>query len=370
MLVGLNLLYLIPNYVGGTQTYAEELLKQLAPLDLNNEYVLFVNQEAATWNPLSAPNVRKVVCPVRGHNRKARYLYEQLILPKLVKKERLDVLHSCGYVGPLHLSCPHIVTIHDLNYIAFGKQMEPIRRSTLAFLVPRVAQRAQKIIAVSEFSRSEILRHLKVEPHKVCVVHEAPRGRRLSASSCAEKIRAELNLKSPYLAAFSSLSPHKNIPVLLEAVARISPLYPYKLVLIGHTPPGSAIEQRINQLSLGHLVVCTGYISDEAAEAILQGATLFVFSSLYEGFGLPALEAQQAGTPLVCSKAGSLPEIAGDGAIYFDPCSVDSLTQAIRTVLDDQALQAELKRKGYANLARFSWHKAAMETLALYRQVA
>ncbi|CCW35491.1 glycosyltransferase family 4 protein [Chthonomonas calidirosea] len=369
MRIGINLLYLLPNHVGGTQTYAEGLIQGLASIDKDNEYCLFVNLEAENLQLTDAPNVRKVVCPVRASSRRARYLYEQLQLPQRIKREGIELLHSCGYVGPLWPACPHIVTVHDLNYIAFGNQMEASRRLMLAFLVPRIARRAARVIAVSEFTRQELIVHIGLKKEQICVIHEAPKARPPCPKQKLQEVRQQFGLDGPYLLAFSSLSPHKNIPFLLEGFSKIASIYSYPLVLVGHTPPGSEVEQKIEQLGLGDRVIRTGYVADDVVSALLDGATLFVFPSKYEGFGLPILEAQQAGVPVVCSQVASLPEVAGEGALYFDPHSQTSLLSALRTALDDDSIRKALRQKGYANVARFSWKKAAEETLALYKAV-
>lgn len=369
MRIGLNLLYLLPNHVGGTQTYAEGLIQGLASLDKQNEYCLFVNQEAENLFFTDAQNFRRVVCPVRASNRRARYFYEQFQMPQRAKKEGIELLHSCGYVGPLRLACPHIVTVHDLNYIAFGDQMEVSRRLMLAFLVPRVARRAARVIAVSDFTRRELVEHIGLKKEQICVIHEAPKARPPCPKQKFHEVRERFGLDGPYLLAFSSLSPHKNIPFLLEGFAKITSIYPHRLVLVGHTPPGSEVEHKIERLGLGDRVICTGYVSDDIVNALLDEATLFIFPSKYEGFGLPILEAQQAGIPIVCSQTASLPEVAGEGALYFDPYSEESLISALRTVLDDKTIREALRQKGYANVARFSWKKAAAETLAIYKAV-
>ncbi|HLI49176.1 MAG TPA: glycosyltransferase family 1 protein [Chthonomonas sp.] len=369
MRIGLNLLYLIPNHVGGTQTYAEDLIHGLSTIDSENEYVLFVSKEAQAAPYTPTPNFRMVVCPIWAQNRKARYLYEQIHFPRLVKQEQISLLHSCGYVGPLFTPCPHIVTIHDLNYLAFGEQMEPLRRRALALLVPRVARRATKVHAISEFTKQEIITHLRVDSSKICVIHRSSRPKPSCSPDKVREVLCHLHIQQPYLLAFSSLSPHKNIPFLVEGFAKLTETYPHQLVLIGHTPPNSVVEQTITKLGLGDRVICTGYVDELTVAALLQAAHVLVFPSHYEGFGLPALEAQWAGVPLVCSHAGSLPEIAGEGAIYFDPCSYDSLLSALRQVLNSETLQAQLRQKGYANVTRFTWEKEAQKTLNLYQTI-
>ncbi len=371
MRIGINLLYLLPGIVGGTQTYAQELLRALANRPEPHEYALFVNEEARDLPLPSAPNFERIVCPVRAHARSARYRYEQLALPRQLKHRELDVLHSLGYVGPIHAPCKHVVTIHDLNYRAFKGAMRADKRVVLGFFVRQTAHHADHIIAVSEFSKEQIVQHLRVRANKVTVVHEAAKQPDQTYSS--EEQRAILRshgLNAPYIVAFSSQSLNKNIPRLLAAFALLSPDVAHNLVLIGHVPPEANVARDIVRLGLSGRVVCAGYLPDAHVPVLLRHADLFVFPSWYEGFGLPALEAQLAGVPVACSHAASLPEVAGEGAAYFDPVSVEDMARTLRQCLNDPDLRVRLRAQGTANANRFSWEQAARDTLAVYAQIA
>jgi glycosyltransferase involved in cell wall biosynthesis len=365
MRIGLNLLYLLPGIVGGTQVYAENLIRAMAARAPGHRYVLFLNEEARDL-PIEGDNIECVVCPVRAASRARRYAYEQLMLPGVVRRHRIDVLHSLGYVGPWACPCPHVVTIHDVNFIAYGDRMPPGRRHILHFTTAQTAQRCQRVIAVSEFGRSEIVEHLRVPSDKVTAVPEAARVFPPLSADEALNIRRSYGLDAPYIAAFTSVSPNKNIDRLLEAFDRIAPRAPHRLLLIGHTPP-----QPFGGHEIVHpdRVVRTGYVPDEHVPALLGGTSLFAFPSLYEGFGLPVLEAQTLGVPVACSIAASLPEVAGDAAEFFDPHSTDAIAAAILRLLSNEDYRQALAARGRANAARFSWGRAADETLAVYERV-
>ncbi len=368
MLIALNLLYLIPGVVGGTETYATALIRALAEEDEDNEYVVYLSSEAADIDVTPGPNFRRVVCPVIAMQRALRYTWEQGILPLQLLKERPALVHSMGYVSPLAAICPQVVTVHDVNYIGHKGRRTAIGRRAFQFFVEQTVKRADKVITVSEFSRSEIIGHMHVSPEKVKVVHSAGRESYdqpvdTSVSDVAKRIGR------PYILAFSSLSAHKNIPRLISAFAEISSSVPHALVLVGHLPEKAAARTAM-QSANDDRIVFTGYIPDAEVDALLKGASLFAFPSLYEGFGLPILDAQHAGVPIACSSAGALPEIAGAGALLFDPYSVDDIADALRRCLLDVGLRASLVQRGADNARRFSWDTTARETLAVYKAVA
>lgn len=364
MRVGINLLYVVPGVVGGTETYAAGLLQGLAQLDGQNEYLVFVNEECADWPVPTVPNMTRVVCPVKAVRRSRRYLFEQSRLPALLGRYAVDVVHSLGYVGPVWTPCPAVVTVPDLNYIALRQTMPLGRRLVLGFLSGLAARRADAVVTISEFSKRAICETLRIAPEVVTVTHLGPRLASPPASADVKAVKERYGLSRPYLAAFGGSALHKNIPRLLAAFAAMDHTRPYVLVLLGHVPPNvhlTAADRRN--------VVATGYVPADHLLPLLSGADAFVLPSLFEGFGLPVLEAQQVGVPVVCSTAGALPEVAGEGAMYFDPHSVADMTDKMTLVVRDPALRAELRRKGLANVGRFSWESTAQKTLAVYSRV-
>ncbi|HDQ41340.1 MAG TPA: glycosyltransferase family 1 protein [Desulfonatronum sp.] len=365
MRIGLNLLYLLPGIVGGTETYAAGLLQGLAEVDDQNDYLVFVNAESAFWSLPKTKNIQRIVCPVRAQSRLKRLVHEQFALPGLAKAHRLDLLHSLGYIAPLRLPCPGVVTIHDMNTKGHGRSMGLPKRLLLSFLVRRSAQSSTHVITVSEFSKQEILSHLHLVPKKISVIHEAPLRGRLTADTPGSP-----DVPRPYILAFASLSPHKNIPRLIEAFALLAPTIPHQLVLAGHIPADGGITQAIARCDLARRVTLAGYLPREKVHALLSAAELFVFPSLYEGFGLPVLEAQARGAVVACANQGALPEVAGNGAAFFAPESARDMAEVIRRCLFDLALRQRLQAMGQRNLDRFSWNKTAQETIAVYERIS
>lgn len=371
MRIALNLLYLIPGVVGGTEVYARSLLEALAELDADNEYVLFVNREAEALPIPSAPNFRRVVCSVRARRRAARYAWEQIVLPGQLRRERASLVHSLGYVGPIGAPCPHVVTIHDLNYLAHADAMSAARRLLLRFFVERTARAADHVLTISHFSRGEILTHLRLPPGGVTVTHLAARADAGEATPATTRDAIDrYGIRPPYVIAFSSLSRHKNIPRLVAAYAQLAGDVPHSLVLVGHLPAGSEVHAAVQASGVGHRVLATGYVPDADVMPLLAGAAVFAIPSLYEGFGLVALEAQRAGVPVACSNRGALPEVAGAGGVFFDSQSTQEMRAALLRVLRDEGLRAQLVNAGAENLRRYSWKATARATLAVYERVA
>lgn len=368
MKIGINLLYLLPGVVGGTETYAAGLLRGLAETDRQNDYCVFVNRESEGWPLPQKANFNRVVCPIRAAGRASRYLFEQLRLPRLLARHRIDLVHSPGYVGPLFAPCPTVVTIPDLNYVAMGHTMPGVRRAALRFFSIQSARRAEHVITISEFSRDELCRTTKLNPGKTTVTHLAamPGGAPDSPVNWDELAR-RYRIRPPYIIAFGGRTLNKNIPHLIRSFARVKETCPHSLVLIGHIPSDVDLASETGELR--DRITLTGPVPQEHVLPLLGHADLFVLPSLYEGFGLPLLEAQQAAVAVACSSAGSLPEVGGEGAVYFDPVSVDQTADAIRRCLADAALRSRLVLKGKENLARFSWEKTARETLSVYQRV-
>ncbi len=362
MRIGVNLLYLIPGVVGGTETYATGLLHGFSLLNDETEFVVFVNQEATSWRIPSTGRFRRIVCDVDGTSRIRRYAYEQFTLHRLLGEHRIDILHSLGYTAPLRGVSKSIVTIHDLNYHAFGNQLPFVRRIALGWFVERAAKSVDHVITVSHFSKGEITKILGIPDEKVTVTYEAPHPYR----NCEAGKSDTIVVNEPYWVAFSSESPNKNLGCLLQAMQRIRAVHGVKtkLVLIGHMPKDPTIRSMIAEG-----IVTTGFLDDEKVSKMLSEAQLLIFPSKYEGFGLPVVEAMACGVPVVCSNAASLPEIAGTAAVFFDPSNIEQMAEAIVLVANSRELQNELREKGFINAAQFSWEKTAVETLGVYRQV-
>lgn len=361
MRIGINLLFMIPGVVGGTEVYAAELVKGLARCAPTADLVVFVNREAASWCLPSSTRVTRVVCPVDGVNRSARYLFEQTVLHRMVRDHGVEVLHSLGYVAPLKLDCPSVVSVPDLNFSVMP-DFPLARRLALGFFVSQSIACSDRTITISEHSRQQIIRLYGVAPETVTVTYLASSVRK-PPGEAIRAFRETLAIKRPYVLAFGSASPHKNIPRLIEAFGHAKRRHdlPHILVVAGHMPPRFRPPQH-------DWLVFTGYLDDGMRTAAIAGAEMFVFPSLYEGFGMPLLEAMACEVPVVCSKAACLPEVGGDAAVYFDPTSVLGMSDALADVVASPALRSTLVERSRTQLKRFSWDATARQTLDVYER--
>jgi glycosyltransferase involved in cell wall biosynthesis len=371
MRIGINLLFLLPGMVGGTETYALSLLAALSQLDKCNAYYVFVNREAAQWDVPEQPGFRKVVCPIHARSRLLRYAWEQFILPLQAKRYGLDLMHSPGYVQPLRLPCKSVVTIPDLNFHNLHDSLPLVRRAVLHFFVRQSARRADYVLTISQASRDQIISVLGVPARKVAVTHLA--AKELTAPAVEfDALSKMLHIQKPYILALSSRSPHKNMLRLIEAFAIIRErgFVEARLILAGHPPRGkSSLDELVKRKSLGDYVGFTGYVSDEVLASLYAHAELFVFPSLYEGFGIPVLEAFTYGVPVALSHAASLPEIGGDAASYFDPRDVQGMAATMMELLCNKELRAQQTERGRERASLFTWESTARATLEAYGRV-
>ena len=355
MRVGLNLLYLIPDVVGGTETYARTTMSRLFRRS-DIDFVLFVNREFTA--PFSMPpHVRLVTVEFDARNRGIRYLVEQTVLPRLASECRLDLLHSMGYVSVLACPCPTVVTIHDLNYRHISMPWH--RRLPLQWFVRESARRSAAIVTGSEFSKREICSELRVRADRVWVIHNAP----MDDVAFVEPL--PLSARAPQILALSSPSAHKNIGRLIRAFARVAPRHPgVKLVVAGLLSRDVAVP-----LSLEGRMEVRGYLDRSSLVDLYRRSHAFFMPSLYEGFGMPVVEAMAFGTPVACSNRAALPEIAGGAALLFDATDEAQMEAALIRLLSDHDEWRRLSAAGRVRARAFSWDSSAEALLRVYQRV-
>jgi glycosyltransferase involved in cell wall biosynthesis len=292
-------------------------------------------------------------------------------LPVRAVRERLGVLHTT-YSAPLVATCPVVVTVHDISFVAHPEWFSARDLRVLSLTVPWSMRRAARILTVSELCRAEIIEHYRVPEERVVAIPNAagPAAQPLTEVEAKDALdQLGLDLHRPYLLAVGNLQPRKNLPRLIEAFGRLlTGGMEVDLVIAG---PRHYLGEQVLAAGreVGDRVHFTGYLSDRQLAACYRCAEAFVFPSLYEGFGIPALEAMAHGVPVASSRGGALPEVCGDAALYFDPLEVDSIEAALRRVLSDSELRAGLIKAGHARERHFSWSRSAEQTLAVYRAV-
>lgn len=361
--VGLNLLYLVPGAVGGTEVYARRLIAALATTRPDLRFTAICGHEAAPVlreEPTWPGNVRVHELPVACADKARRALAEQALLPVAAARLDVDVLHSLGTTHPLALRCAGVVTVHDLIYLHFPQTFPASARLGLRALVGPGARSADRVITGARSMLTDVTEHLAVPAAKVDVVHHGF-GRRPPADVTPEaelRDRFGLGDRRVVLCVSAALE-HKNLPRLIEACRELDAV----LIIAGH--PGRD-RAALEALPGDH--VLTGWIETADLEGLYALATCCAYPSLHEGFGLPVLEAMVRERPLACADATSLPEVAGDAAELFDPLDVTAIRASIAHLLDDPPYASELVRRGRERVKGFSWERAAEGTLASYER--
>ena len=365
--MGLNLVYLVPGETGGMETYARELIPALLAERPDLRITAFVNREAGDqtgpWSDLAT----QVVVPVRARRRAEWIRGEQLLLPRFAKRAGVGIVHSLASTAPGSGSFRRVVTIHDLIYHLFPEAHTGVRSKGMAILVPLAARRSQRIITPSVSTRDDLVRLLKIPEEKIDVVPEGLGSTRSEATPEPE-LRARLDLgERQVVLTASAKRPHKNLLRLLEAWALLPTGDRPVLVLPGYpTPHERELRERAAALGIEGDTRFVGWVSTADLEGLYRLAECFVYPSLYEGFGLPVLEAMARGVPVACSDRGSLGEVAGGAALMFDPESPRAIGDAVRNLFDDPGTRERLRAAGLERAHAFSWRATARATLRTY----
>jgi glycosyltransferase involved in cell wall biosynthesis len=364
--IGINLLYMNRRLSGGSITYGINLVNELIKLDTINNYIIYVNKDCTDLPILTSHNFKIKVIPFYNKVVYVRYFWEQILFPFYLLKDNLDVLHSLGYVGPILCPTKHLVSILDLNYKRHAESMPFSKKVLLGSMVKLMSIFSNKIITISEFSKKEISEELNVNENKLTVTYLSGSNDKYENISSIN-IKSLYNIQSNYIIAFGSPSSHKNIMGLISAFSNLDKKgIDIILVLVGHQHNNNELQDYLLSLDIKDKVFFTGFVPDEHIFPLIHGSKLFVFPSFYEGFGIPLLDAQSAGAPIACSTAASLPEVGGDGALYFNPYDTDEMETVMLRILEDDFLKEDLIKKGLINRSGFSWKKTAEETLECY----
>jgi glycosyltransferase involved in cell wall biosynthesis len=370
--IGLNLIFLVPGETGGMEVAARELIPALlaeAPAEMR--FTAFVNREAAAakdgpWGEL----LPAVTVPVNARNRVQWVLGEQTLLPPLAMRAGVDLVHSLASTAPLWGRFRKVVTVHDLIYARFPEAHAGLRDKGMKVLVPQAVRRSDRVIADSTSTRDDLVGMLGVQPDRIDVVALGLGGVQRAPPMDEREVRVRFDLgERRVLLSLSAKRPHKNLLALIGALARTPSEDRPVLVLPGY-PTAHEVELREHAASEGVAgdVRFPAWVSADELEGLWALAEAFVFPSLYEGFGLPVLEAMARGVPVACSNASSLPEVAGDAALLFDPHDESAIAEAMRRLLDDPKLREQLRAHGLAQVAQFTWERTARLTLESYRR--
>jgi glycosyltransferase involved in cell wall biosynthesis len=349
----------------GIHQYIWQVLCHLPAAELELQPIVYTQQTAAL---AGRPELHLVSSRWPTERRLVRIVWEQTIWPWLARRDGLALAHSMAFVRPLLLSCPTIVTIYDLSFIHYPDAFPAWQRLYLKLQTVHACRRAQQLITISESGRRDVEQQFGVSPERITVVQPGvdPAFRPLPPDEVA-CFRQQHDLPERFVLHVGTLQPRKNLPLLLDAFARL--LAPdVELVMAGGKGWLFAeIFAKVEALGLQDRVRFVGYVPDEALPWWYNAAALLVFPSLYEGFGLPVVEAMACGTPVIAANTSSIPEAAGDAALLFNPIDVNGLAERMDLVLNNTAVSDQLRQQGPLQAKRFSWERAGRETAVVYQ---
>ena len=358
---------------GGIGRYIHELIKAFKHESTDAEFVLFLRKE--NWDLVAeTPKVKKVLVDIHWYGWR-----EQLLLPGIIKKEKVDLMHFPHWNIPFFYHRPFIVTIHDLLLLHYptrsastlGPMSYFFKNLAYKIILRHAINNSRHILAPSEYTKNDIMKNFKVKAEKITVTHLAPMPMADAGTTASSAARPTPfnDIKKPYALYVGVAYPHKNLDGMIKAWKIFCEKHGhnYQLVLAGRK--NYFYDRLASRFHGDDSIVFTGYIPDEDLPALYQGASLYVFPSFYEGFGLPPLEAMQYGVPVASSNATCMPEILNEAAVYFDPHNPDDIADTIWRVLNDENLRQTLNKNSVQLIHNYSWEKTARATLEVYSNV-
>ncbi|MFQ6014991.1 MAG: glycosyltransferase family 4 protein [Anaerolineae bacterium] len=371
MRIGLNaqLLSLTETYRGaGINWYIRNLLLNLPQAGPRHHYIAFLNEKgisshhpALTLRRSRLPTAKPLV----------RILWEQLWQPWAALREGTDLLHCLAFVRPLFSLCPVVITIYDLSFLLFPASFKPANRLYLTYLTRYSVKRAARLIAISASTKNDLAKLLQVPEQKVDVVHCGvdKTFRPIEDQRQLAAFRSKRGLPEKVILFVGTIEPRKNVIGLIAAYSHLKEDFPHVLVIGG--AKGWFYEEVfevVERLGLRERVIFPGYIPQSELPLWYNAAQLFVYPSLYEGFGLPVLEAMACGTPVITSSTSSLPEVVGQAGLTVDPLNSEEIGQAMRQMLGDNELWDQMRQRGLERAREFSWLRTAQETVRVYER--
>lgn len=374
MKIGISALTFIPGGSGGVETYFRNLIDELQKNDKSNTYCILMNSQNIDSINLTSKNFRKLLIEETGRAKFTRKLRlakrdanDSII--RQIEKNNFDLIHfPFQIIQPMGINVKKVLTFHDMQQefwpIFFSAQELEARRRTFK----PSALASNHIVAISNFTKNTLVERYKISSDKISVIYESYDEQLYGKS----KKMDVPDLQKPYFYYPAATWPHKNHLRLLEAFAKLhAKRSEYNLVFSGVKMQATEeILKKIKELDLENEVTILGYLDYEQLPAIYQNAFALVFPSLFEGFGIPLLEAMASKCPIIASNTTSIPEVAGSAALYFDPLDVDAIATEMEKLINDQRLRLELIKEGEKQIKKFSQKKMAQETLNVYKKVA
>lgn len=341
----------------GLGIYAWNLTKHLEEIDTKNRYILLTQSFRL------------------GRRTTHRLFWENVTMPLQALKQSVDILHTTGFSAPCWKGpWRSVVTIHDIIGKIFPENLSWLSRWYWSIWLPFINSKSDRIIVDSNCTKQDLIRYVRINPDKICVIPLAAGSHFTTQVKTSEidSLCRRLGIQKPYLLFVGSMEPRKNLPRIINAFEKIKAKkkIPHQLVVAGLRAVGySAVDQLISERRLSNTVKCLNYVNDRDLIELYNGCDLFLFPTLYEGFGIPILEAMKCGAPVLTSNLSSIPEVAGDAAVYIDPYSEEEIGKGIDRILSDSQLRKDLREKGFRQAGKFNWNQTASQTLAVYEEL-
>lgn len=354
---------------GGNETHYENLLRWLARVDDRNEYVFYFSHLNDAQMATYAPGPRFTATRLAA---KSSVLRVATLLPWAARRDRLDVFQA-QYVLPPALGCKTLLTVADIAYEHFPASFPPLQALRCKLTIPNSIRRADHVLTVSQFSKRDIATRYHVDPDKITVTYHGADAifRPLDRAASRAEVEKRYGVSGPFILYVGRVQARKNVPRLVEGFAQLKQRgAAHKLLIVG--PKDYQFDQllrTIERTQAAQDIVFTGYVPAEELPVLFNAGELFVYPSLFEGFGLPVVEAMACGTPVITSRGSSLEEVAGDAAWLIDPYETESLTAGLEKLLGDPALRAAFARKGLERSKHFSYEAAARQVMQLYERL-
>ncbi len=355
----------------GVARYLKNLLGHISVIDRANEYVIYLSEN------IERPGFFSDRISTRVIEGGPSLAWRHLRLPHAMRADGIDLHFSPSYFLPLFKVCPSVVAVHDLTFKAHPEWFAGDWRMRFDNVFWHAVRRAERIVSASEYSKSDIVRLLNVAPSQVTVIPYAADElfRPVTDESCVEGVRRKYGIPPGFLFTVGSIHTRRNLERLVEAfsLARRQTGIDAFLLIMGTPAPFSPpvdILGTADRFGVSDHVKHLEYVPEEDLLLLYNACGLFAYPSLYEGFGLPVIEAMACGAPVVCSNVTSIPEVAGDATLYFDPEKTEEIAEAISSVLVDETLRSRLSKAGLERASLFSWRRTAVETLAVFNEVA
>ncbi len=375
MKIAINCSYFTPRG-GGIKEYIYNLVKNIDQIDKKNEYVFYIfKDQESFWLDNFGQSLNYKIIPFKKKQRILTAMFSYHFWKKELKIEKFDIFHSPFFHIPSGITCKTVITVHDLRFERFPKSYQKLRLLYLKYKVPRSLKKADHIISISDFTKNEIIKFYRLPKNKITTIHEAIDLKRFNPKNILQseenEILKKMNLtKNNFFLSVGHIEPRKNYERLIKAFIEFKKLKKnnYKLVIVGKKNLNyKNVIKLIEENNLN--ILYNNYVSEKELITLYKNAYIFVFPSYYEGFGFPPLEAATLGTPSIASNLSSIPEIAGKGALYFDPFNIEDIKNKMYKVTTNIDIYNNLKKYSKENLKRFSWKKNITETIKIYDKI-